>query len=105
MKTIVSLKDWRKSRHQELKRIRKLDLNCVNSSWIPCTRPDDGSFWEEGALIKLPGLGQTTIRSLRDIDTSITKIKHLNQNSLTHIQGVRGINKFVSYSRLAMKGT
>ena len=58
MKTIISLKDWRIVRNQEFKRICKLDVTCVNSPWITCTRPDDGSFWEEDALIKLPGLGQ-----------------------------------------------
>ena len=105
MKTIISLKDSRKVRNQEFKRIRKLDLNCVNSPWITCTCSDDGSFWEEDALIKLPGLGQTTVRRIKEIDANITKIKHINQNDLTRLQGVRGINKLVAYSRLAMKGT
>ena len=104
MKTIISLKDSRKVRNQEFKRIRKLDVTCVNSPWITCTRPDDGSFWEEDASIKQSGLEQTQIRKIRGIP-SIIKIKHLNQNSLTHLQGIRGINKCLSYSHLAMKGT
>lgn len=105
MKTIIGIAEWDKLTSQEFKRVKQLDIKGSTSPWITNNRPKDGRFWEEDELYHLPGMGKVTINKIAQLELGIHKIKHLINNMSPLLQDIRGINKFISLSKMAIKGT
>ena len=103
MKTIVTISNWNKRCNNEYQRIKKLTIRGKNSRWITRRSPDDGSYWENDPIIYLPGMGKTTSDRIHSLNEAIVIINDLQNNTSENLATIRGINGFISLSRLAIR--
>ena len=68
-------------------------------------RPDDGIFYEEDSIMRLPGMGQTTQERIQEYNTNIVTIKDFKTINRDHIKHMRGIHNFFELSNNAKQGS
>ena len=81
-----------------------MQVNGRRSPWVTISRPNDGSYWENDHIERLPGIGKVTITYINSINPHLSTIKQLSTTDPDTLSSIRGIHKFISLSKLAMQG-
>ena len=51
----------------------------MSSFWIIESSPNEGTFYDDDSIFRLPGMGQTTYQRILEVDPEIIMIKDLKE--------------------------
>ena len=107
-KKIDTIKVYAQLVSHEIQRVKNLNHSGKSSPWLIDSRPKNDEFWYEDDLSYLPGMGEKTLRRIREVNPTIMTISDFItalETQHTTLTQIKGVPKFISLTKQAKPGS